>query len=67
VDNSATLTGSVDLYEYKAEAEKRVSKIKGVTDVRNLIEVAGPLSQMNNSNRNLPRNWPMIARGMATF
>jgi hyperosmotically inducible protein len=39
----ATLTGSVDLYEYKADAEKRVRKAKGITAVRNLIEVAGPL------------------------
>ena len=38
----ATLTGTVDLYEYKADAEKRVRKAKGVTAVRNLIEVAGP-------------------------
>jgi osmotically-inducible protein OsmY len=37
----ATLTGSVDLYEYKADAEKRVSKAKGVTAVRNRIQVAG--------------------------
>ena len=43
VDNGiATLTGSVNLYEYKADAEKRVRKAKGVTAVRNLIEVAGP-------------------------
>ena len=44
MDNSgiATLTGSVDLYEYKADAEKRVSKVKGITAVRNQIEVAGP-------------------------
>jgi osmotically-inducible protein OsmY len=43
VDNGiATLTGTVDLYEYKADAEKRVRKAKGVTAVRNLIEVAGP-------------------------
>jgi osmotically-inducible protein OsmY len=43
VDNGiATLTGVVDLYEYKADAEKRVHKAKGVTAVRNLIEVAGP-------------------------
>ena len=43
VDNGiATLTGSVDLYEYKADAEKRVRKAKGVSAVRNLIEVAGP-------------------------
>jgi hyperosmotically inducible periplasmic protein len=38
----ATLTGTVDLYEYKADAEKRVHKAKGVIAVRNLIEVAGP-------------------------
>jgi osmotically-inducible protein OsmY len=39
----ATLTGSVDIYEYKADAEKRVRKARGVTAVRNLIEVAGPV------------------------
>jgi hyperosmotically inducible periplasmic protein len=38
----ATLTGSVSLYEYKADAEKRVSKVKGVEAVRNQIQVAGP-------------------------
>jgi hyperosmotically inducible protein len=38
----AMLTGSVELFEYKADAEKRVSKAKGVTAVRNEIEVAGP-------------------------
>jgi osmotically-inducible protein OsmY len=38
----ATLTGSVDLYAYKADAEKRVQKAKGVDAVRNLIEVGGP-------------------------
>jgi osmotically-inducible protein OsmY len=37
----ATLTGTVDLYEYKADAEKRVHKVKGVAAVRNLIEVSG--------------------------
>ena len=38
----ATLTGTVDLYEYKADAERRVSKVKGVKGVRDDIEVAGP-------------------------
>jgi hyperosmotically inducible protein len=38
----ATLSGSVDLYEYKMDADKRVHKVKGVTAVRNDIEVAGP-------------------------
>ena len=37
----ATLTGSVDLYEYKADAERRVRRAKGVTAVRNEIQVAG--------------------------
>lgn len=38
----ATLTGTVDLYEYKVDADKRVHKVKGVEGVRNEIEVAGP-------------------------
>jgi len=38
----ATLKGSVALFEYKADAEKHVRHAKGVTAVRNLIEVAGP-------------------------
>jgi len=43
VDNGiATLSGTVDLFQYKADAEKAVSKAKGVTGVRNEIQVAGP-------------------------
>jgi osmotically-inducible protein OsmY len=38
----ATLTGTVDLYAFKADADKHVRKAKGVTSVRNLIQVAGP-------------------------
>ncbi len=38
----AVLTGTVDLYEYKADADKRVHKVKGVAAVRNEIQVAGP-------------------------
>ena len=38
----ATLTGTVSLYEYKADADKSVHKVKGVTAVRNEIQVAGP-------------------------
>jgi hyperosmotically inducible periplasmic protein len=41
-DGVATLTGKVNLYEYKADAAKRVLHTKDVTAVRNLIEVAGP-------------------------
>ena len=43
VDNGiATLTGSVDLYEYKLDADKRAHKVKGISAVRNEIQVAGP-------------------------
>ncbi len=43
VDNGiATLTGTVDLYEYKADADKRVHKVKGISGVRNEIQVNGP-------------------------
>jgi len=38
----ATLTGTVNLYEYKADAQKRMHGVKGVSAVRNSIEVAGP-------------------------
>jgi hyperosmotically inducible periplasmic protein len=38
----ATLTGTVNLYEYKADAQRRVNKAKGVSAIRNAIEVAGP-------------------------
>jgi hyperosmotically inducible periplasmic protein len=44
VDNNgiATLSGTVDLYEYKVDADKRVHKIKSIKGVRNEIEVGGP-------------------------
>jgi hyperosmotically inducible periplasmic protein len=38
----ATLSGTVNLYEYKADADKTAHKVKGVTAVRNEITVAGP-------------------------
>lgn len=38
----ATLTGTVDIYEFKIEAEKHVRKVKSIAAVRNLIDVAGP-------------------------
>jgi osmotically-inducible protein OsmY len=37
-----TLSGTVDLYEYKADADKKAHKVKGITAVRNEIQVAGP-------------------------
>jgi osmotically-inducible protein OsmY len=43
VDNGiATLSGTVDLYEYKVDADKRVHKVKGINAVRNEIQVGGP-------------------------
>src|ERR1039458_4149504 len=43
VDNGiATLSGTVDLYEDKVDADKRIHKVKGISAVRNEIEVAGP-------------------------
>lgn len=41
-NNVATLSGTVDLYEYKADAEKRVHHVKGINAVRNDIQVGGP-------------------------
>lgn len=38
----ATLSGTVSLYEYKKDAANRVRKVKGVTAVRNEIQVSGP-------------------------
>lgn len=38
----ATLSGTVGDYEYKADADKIVHKVKGVSAVRNDIQVAGP-------------------------
>jgi hyperosmotically inducible protein len=37
-----TLSGTVDLYEYKADADKRAHKEKGIQAVRNDIQVTGP-------------------------
>ncbi len=37
----ATLSGTVDLYEYKADADKRTPQGEGVNAVRNEIQVVG--------------------------
>jgi osmotically-inducible protein OsmY len=37
-----TLTGTVDVYDQKVDADKRVHRIKNVKGVENEIEVAGP-------------------------
>ena len=41
-NGGATLAGTVSLYEFKADADKAAHKVKGVTAVRNEIQVAGP-------------------------
>jgi hyperosmotically inducible periplasmic protein len=43
VDNNgvATLSGTVDLYEYKADADRKAHKVKGVKAVNNEIQVGG--------------------------
>jgi hyperosmotically inducible periplasmic protein len=41
-DGVATLTGTVEVFDLKEEADRRVHRIKGVQAVRNNIEVAGP-------------------------
>jgi osmotically-inducible protein OsmY len=41
-DGVAMLTGTVEVFDLKQEADKRVHRIKGVRSVRNDIEVAGP-------------------------
>jgi osmotically-inducible protein OsmY len=48
-----TLTGTVDLYEYKMDAAKRIHKVSGVTGVRNNIEVAGPTVSDNELRQKL--------------
>jgi osmotically-inducible protein OsmY len=40
-DGIVTLTGSVNLYQDKLEAAKKIKKLENVTGVRNDIEVAG--------------------------
>jgi osmotically-inducible protein OsmY len=41
VDDVATLTGTVDVYQYKADAQKTAVHTQGVKAVRNQIEVSG--------------------------
>lgn len=41
-NGDVTLSGTVDLYEYKADADRKTHKVKGVTAVRNDIQVGGP-------------------------
>lgn len=47
----ATLTGTVSLYEYKADAQKKVLHAKGVKGVRNEIQVSGQVSDADLQNK----------------
>ena len=62
----ATLTGTVSLYEYKADADKTVHKVKGVTAVRNEIQVAGPsVPDSELQKKLLEKSWPTTASATA--
>ena len=52
-DGVATLTGTVTLYEYKEDADKRAHKAKGVSAVRNEIQVAGNMVPDDQLKKNL--------------
>ena len=41
-DGTATLSGEVNLFAYKAQAIKQAEKTKGIEDVRDNIAVGGP-------------------------
>ena len=65
----ATLTGTVDLFEYKADAEKAVHKVKGVEAVRNLIQVGGPSVPDSQLKAKLGEKlaWDRVGYGDAAF
>lgn len=52
-NGTATLSGQVDLFAYKAQAIKKARKTKGVRDVRDNIAVGGPTIPDNVLQRNL--------------
>jgi hyperosmotically inducible protein len=54
-DGTATLSGQVDLFAYKAQAIKKAKKTKGIKDVRDNIAVGGPTIPDNVLQKNLLR------------
>lgn len=52
-DGTATLSGQVNLFAYKAQAIKKAKKTKGIKDVRDNIAVGGPTIADNVLQRNL--------------
>ena len=60
-DGIVTLTGTVNLYQDKLDAAKKIKKLANVTGVRNDIVVAGETVPEDNLSRNWQRSWPMTA------
>jgi osmotically-inducible protein OsmY len=54
-DRTATLSGQVDLFAYKAQAIKKARKTKGIKDVRDNIAVGGPTVPDNVLQKDLLR------------
>lgn len=52
-DGTATLSGQVNLFAYKAQAVKKANKVRGIRDVRDNIAVGGPTIPDNVLQRNL--------------
>ena len=68
-DGVATLSGTVDLYEYKADADKKAHKAKGVKAVENDIQVAGPSVTDQQLQEKLQQevNYSRVGYGTTTF
>ena len=68
-DGTAVLTGNVDLYEYKADADKKAHKTKGVKAVENDIQVAGPQTSDAQLQEKLQQevNYSRVGYGTTTF
>ena len=68
VENSiAILSGTVDLYEYKADAEKRVAQGEGRHRGAQLTSrLPAPASPTRNCNPSLRKSWPTTALATAT-
>ena len=58
-DGTATLSGQVNLFAYKAQAIKKARKTKGVKAVRDNIAVGGPTVPDNELQKNLLRRIEM--------
>ena len=63
----ATLTGTVSLYEYKADADKNVHKVKGVTAVRNDIQSPAPRCPTASWRKASEKSWPTTASATEMF